>query len=196
MLVFNCGSSTLKFELMDVSSTDATAVARLANGLVDKVGGEDASLRLQVGEGQPANREVSAGDYREAAVLALDSLREAGLADIDAVGHRVVHGGDRFVMPTRIDDDVLTALDGLSELAPLHNPPALEGIRAAREVLGPDVPMVAVFDTAFHSTLPPVAYTYALPHDLAAKYGIKRYGFHGIAHEYMLMHTLSWPISR
>ncbi|HST04908.1 MAG TPA: acetate kinase [Chloroflexia bacterium] len=187
VLVFNCGSSTLKFELMDVSSTDATAVARLANGLVDKVGGQDASLRLQVGEGQPANRGVSAGNYREAAVLALDGLREAGLADIDAVGHRVVHGGDRFVMPTRIDDDVLTALDGLSELAPLHNPPALEGIRAAREVLGPSVPMVAVFDTAFHSTLPEVAYTYALPHDLAAKYGIRRYGFHGIAHEYMLM---------
>jgi acetate kinase len=184
--VFNCGSSTLKFELMDVSSRDATAVARLANGLVDKVGGEDASLRLQVGEGQPANRGVSAGDYREAAALALDGLREAGLGGIEAVGHRVVHGGDRFVMPTRIDDDVLTALDSLSELAPLHNPPSLEGIRAAREVLGPSVPMVAVFDTAFHSTLPPVTYTYALPHDLVAKYGIRRYGFHGIAHEYML----------
>jgi len=97
-----------------------------------------------------------------------------------------VHGGSRFVAPTRIDDEVIRALDDLSELAPLHNPPAVEGIRAARKTLGPGVPMVAVFDTAFHSTLPVVAYTYALPKDMAAKYGIRRYGFHGIAHEYML----------
>ena len=102
------------------------------------------------------------------------------------MGHRVVHGGSRFVTPARIDDEVIGALHDLSELAPLHNPPAIEGILAAREALGADVPMVAVFDTAFHSALPVVAYTYALPRDMAGKYGIRRYGFHGIAHEYML----------
>jgi acetate kinase len=187
VLVFNCGSSTLKFELMDVKATPSpTSVVRVADGVVDRVGAEGASLRLRAGGGQPVSHGVSAGGYREAAGVALYALRDARLGDVDAVGHRVVHGGARFVMPTLIDDDMIGALDSLSELAPLHNPPALEGIRAAREALGPGVPMVAVFDTAFHSTLPPVAYTYALPHDLAAKYGIRRYGFHGIAHEYML----------
>jgi acetate kinase len=98
----------------------------------------------------------------------------------------VVHGGDRFVSPTLIDDSVLQALEELSDLAPLHNPAALQVIRAAREVLGPDMPMVAVFDTAFHSALPEHAATYALPLEMAQRHKIKRYGFHGIAHEYML----------
>jgi acetate kinase len=187
VLVFNCGSSTLKFELMDVGGTGASlAVTRLADGLVDKVGAEGATIELHVKEGEQASHEVAAGGYGEAAQLALDALHNAGLGDIDAVGHRVVHGGSRFVAPTRIDDEVIRAFDDLSELAPLHNPPAVEGIRAARKTLAPGVPMVAVFDTAFHSTLPVVAYTYALPKDMAAKYGIMRYGFHGIAHEYML----------
>jgi acetate kinase len=106
--------------------------------------------------------------------------------EIDAVGHRVVSGGDRYREPAVIDDAVLASLDSISELAPLHNPPALLGIRAAREVLGPSVPMVAVFDTAFHSTLPDYAHTYALPHELVERHGIRRYGFHGTAHEYML----------
>lgn len=187
VLVFNCGSSTLKFELMDVGGSGAdVAVTRLADGLVDRVGIRGASIELRVGDGEQVSHEVTAGGYAEAARLALDSLHDAGLGDIDAVGHRVVHGGSRFVTPTRIDDEVIGALDALSELAPLHNPPAIEGIRAARKTLGLRVPMVAVFDTAFHSTLPVVAYTYALPRDLAAKYGIRRYGFHGIAHEHML----------
>ena len=187
VLVFNCGSSTLKFELMDVGGAQASlAVTRLADGLVDKVGAEGASIELRVRNAEKVSHGVAAGGYAEAAQLALDALQDAGLGDIEAVGHRVVHGGSRFVAPTRIDEAVIGALDELSELAPLHNPPAIDGIRAARKALGPEVPMVAVFDTAFHSTLPVVAYTYALPRDLAAKYGIRRYGFHGIAHEYML----------
>lgn len=187
VLVFNCGSSTLKFELMDVGGTGASlAVTRLADGLVDKVGAEGATIELRVRDGEKVSHGVDAEGYAEAARLALDALKAAGWGDIEAVGHRVVHGGSRFVASTRIDDEVIAALDDLSELAPLHNPPAIEGIRAAREALGPGVPMVAVFDTAFHSTLPVVAFTYALPKDIAAKYGIRRYGFHGIAHEYML----------
>jgi acetate kinase len=187
VLVFNCGSSTLKFELMDVGGTGASlAVTRPADGLVDKVGAEGATIELRVRDGEKVSHGVEAEGYAEAARLALDSLQDAGWGDIEAVGHRVVHGGSRFVASTRIDDEVIAALDDLSELAPLHNPPAIEGIRAARKALGPGVPMVAVFDTAFHSTLPVVAFTYALPKDIAAKYGIRRYGFHGIAHEYML----------
>jgi acetate kinase len=105
---------------------------------------------------------------------------------VEAVGHRVVHGGDRFVSPVLVDDKVLAALEELNELAPLHNPEAVEAIRGARYIFGSRVPGVAIFDTAFHATLPEYAYTYALPHETAQRAGIRRYGFHGTAHEYML----------
>jgi acetate kinase len=103
------------------------------------------------------------------------------------VGHRVVHGGDRFATSVLIDDEVIAAIEGLNELAPLHNPACVSGIRAARAVLGPAVPMVAVFDTAFHQTLPDYASVYAIPYDLTVRHGIRRYGFHGIAHRYVTL---------
>src|SRR5439155_1122837 len=143
--------------------------------------------------GGEERRKAAVRDHREAVSEVFKWLNSLPAGDggraeagIEAVGHRVVHGGGRFTAPVLIDDAVLTALDGISELAPLHNPAAILGIRAAREVLGPAVPMVAVFDTAFHATLPDFAYTYALPRELAERHGIRRYGFHGTAHEYML----------
>lgn len=120
-------------------------------------------------------------DHAEAVRQALAALPDG---PVEAIGHRVVHGGERFVAPTRIDAETLDALESLSALAPLHNPPALAGIRAAQMEL-PGVPNVAVFDTAFHATLPPHAYHYALPHNLYAEHGIRRYGFHGTSHAYV-----------
>ncbi|MFL5732177.1 MAG: acetate/propionate family kinase [Chloroflexia bacterium] len=190
ILVINCGSSTLKFDLLEVGAAgSAGAGRRLAHGVVERIGHEG-SVAFRA-EGVSVRRVVAVADHREAVAAVfvwLGSLGgDGGKARIGAVGHRVVHGGDRFVTPTLVDDSVLDVLEGLSELAPLHNPAAVKGIRGAREVLGPGVPMVAVFDTAFHSTLPPFAANYALPRELAERHKIRRYGFHGIAHEYMLL---------
>jgi acetate kinase len=198
ILVINSGSSTLKFDLVDVAQTRDTADPtsphsefdipnsnKLAHGVVDRIGG-DATFELHSSSQQVAAHSVSAPSHKEAMALVLEALPSIAPGGIGAVGHRVVHGGDRFVAPVLIDDAVIKAIEELAELAPLHNPPALDGIKAAREALGPDVPMVAVFDTAFHSTLPDYAYTYALPYDLARKHKIRRYGFHGTAHQYML----------
>lgn len=183
ILVLNSGSSTLKLDFLDVASaTDQPK--ELAQGVVDHIGTPDASLSFDV-QGKKIEERVGAGGYGSALTQALDALR-AGIGDhVDAVGHRVVHGGDRFVAPTLLDDKSIASLDALSELAPLHNPPAVEVIRAAHGAF-PETPMVAVFDTAFHSGLAAEAYTYALPHDLADRYQIRRYGFHGIAHQFML----------
>ncbi len=161
VLVLNAGSSSLKYRL---AAADHPDEAR--RGLIERVGETGGDAR----------------DHAEAVGQVVDRLRGTAIA---AVGHRVVHGGDRFRSPVRVDDGVLAAIEELTELAPLHNPPAMAGIRAARAAL-PDAMQVAVFDTAFHATLPPAAYTYALDHDLAARYGIRRYGFHGISVRYVV----------
>jgi acetate kinase len=195
VMVINSGSSTLKFDVMEVASGggDIAATRRLAHGTVDRIGGE-ASLAFHSASGEDLKEDSTVRDHGDAVEQALHWLESTGLLGssgsgygVDAVGHRVVHGGGRFVAPTLIDDEMLRELERLSELAPLHNPPAIEGIRATRAAFGHDVPMVAVFDTAFHSTLPVHAYAYALPHALAERHGIRRYGFHGTAHEYMLL---------
>jgi acetate kinase len=160
ILALNAGSSTLKFALFDDD-----ARAKHAGGVIEWDAQQPATVTGTM-------REVLENQLRR------DSVR--------AVGHRVVHGGERFVAPTRIDEAVLSALDELSELAPLHNPAALQAIRAARDILGRDVPLVAVFDTAFFSSLPAFAATYALPHEITERHRIRRYGFHGLAHESML----------
>jgi acetate kinase len=130
---------------------------------------------------------VPVADHGEAMRRALSLLEaEDLLGDIEALGHRVVHGGPRFNSPVRIDDEVIAAIDAVSELAPLHNEPALRAIQAARDHLGDDRPMVATFDTAFFTALPEVASAYAIPRDLAEKHAIRRYGFHGLAHRYMV----------
>lgn len=160
IFVLNSGSSSIKYQLIDTASE-----AVLASGGVERIG-EPGFVK----------------DHAEGVAQILDGLDSS--IEIDAVGHRVVHGGSRFSTATLIDDAVERAIDELSVLAPLHNPANLTGIRAAKAAL-PGVPEVAVFDTAFHSTLPYEAYTYAIPADLAAEHGIRRYGFHGTSHKYV-----------
>jgi len=188
VLVINCGSSTLKFQLIDTAArnTGPAAEHRLAHGAIARIGGQ-ASIDF-VADSAAYQDAVTIADHDEASRRMFEWLTTAGFlasGSLDAVGHRVVHGGHRFVEPTRLDDNVMTAIAALRDLAPLHNEPALGAIRAAQAVLGTRVPMVAVFDTAFHHTLPAWAAQYAIPRSLAARYHIRRYGFHGIAHRYM-----------
>ncbi|TXK19673.1 acetate/propionate family kinase [Homoserinibacter sp. GY 40078] len=160
VFVLNVGSSSIKYRVVDLETGEA-----LAEGLVERIG-----VR---GSGVP--------DHHAAIVQVLDELRDV---PIDAVGHRVVHGGTRFVQSTVIDDDVEREIGALADLAPLHNPPALAGIRAARAAL-PDLPHVAVFDTAFHATISPAARDYAIDAEVAARTRIRRFGFHGTSHRYV-----------
>ncbi len=189
ILAINCGSSTLKFQLIETEGV-ATTPGReppLAHGIIDGIGGQG-TIEFTTKDGQRIKEAVAGMDHGEATRRVLGWLASLGLTEPDglgAVGHRVVHGGERFVEPTLIDDDVIEALEAISGLAPLHNKPSLNAIRAARAELGPAVPMVAIFDTAFHSTLPELANRYAIPPELAEKHHIRRYGFHGIAHRYM-----------
>jgi acetate kinase len=182
VLVINSGSSSIKFRLTDVVDEKGAPAARpaLFEGTVKRIGG---AAVLEMG-GQQQSRStapVEARDHAQAMRVILNRLGDA-LNSINAVGHRVVHGGDRYAESIVITDDVEAGIDALSELAPLHNPACLAGIRGAKAVMGPSVPMVAVFDTAFHRTMPEVARRYAIPIDLADRHQIRRYGFHGIAH--------------
>jgi acetate kinase len=189
VLVINCGSSTLKFQLIDIGSGFGALGEgrRLAGGIVERIGGA-AAIDLAAGNGDRLQKPVTTADHAEATGLVLDWLDSTdllGSRGLEAVGHRVVHGGERFLEPTLIDDEVVGAIEALVELAPLHNAPSLAAIRAARGRLGPRVPMVAVFDTAFHRAMPERASLYAIPRDLAERHHIRRYGFHGLAHRYM-----------
>jgi acetate kinase len=186
ILVINCGSSTLKFQLIEGDGDSAAGRQRLARGVVDRIGGR-AVLEFASDGGESHRETAAVADHDEATRRALAWLESAGLlaGGLDGVGHRVVHGGDRFVDPTLVDENVLKAIEALTDLAPLHNAPSLKSIRAARAVLGAGVPMVAAFDTAFHRTVPERASRYAIPLELADKHRIRRYGFHGLAHRYM-----------
>jgi acetate kinase len=193
ILVLNVGSSTLKFQLID---TDADAIAKhrdrtLARGHIERIAGE-AILTLRAGDGAPQKRAATIRDHAAAIehIVAWMTSEESGVeiasvGDIHAVGHRVVHGGEQFSHSIRIDESVRRALEELIDLAPLHNPHNLRGIAAARAVLGAGVPQVAVFDTAFHHSLPEVAYLYAIPYQLYRRYRVRRYGFHGTSHRYI-----------
>ena len=189
ILVLNAGSSSLKFQLIE---TDEQRIAedndrRIARGIIDRIGGE-AILRFSAG-GVSLQTARPIRDHRGAvdAVLRWLNSSDSGLTVrmIDAVGHRVVHGGERFTRSVLIDDDVLRGIEQTIDLAPLHNPHNLKGIQAIREVLGPDVKQAAVFDTAFHHTLPDYAYLYAIPYSLYRRYRVRRYGFHGSSHRYV-----------
>ncbi len=185
VLVLNCGSSTLKFQLIQ---TRGSAVERkLARGVVERIGGES-SYKFEI-VGEPAYEEkLVAENHQAATVKVIEWLSShPDLGSVDAVGHRIVHGGDKFKSAVRIDEDVIKILDSLCDLAPLHNPSSVSGIHAARKVLGPAVPMVAAFDTSFHQTIPDNAAIYALPYDLSTKHHLRRYGFHGLAHQYSAM---------
>ena len=193
ILVLNVGSSTLKFQLIDTDEDKIVGNAdlRLARGVIERIGGE-AIVSLETTGRPPVKRATAIRNHAAAIerVVAWLISEESGvpisaITDIQAVGHRVVHGGERFTHSTRVDDDVWRGLEELIDLAPLHNPHNLAGISAARSVLGPEVPQVAVFDTAFHQTLPEVAYLYAIPYQYYRRYGVRRYGFHGTSHRYV-----------
>lgn len=174
ILVINCGSTSIKAVVIDPDS------GRLSSSLqVERLGTQQATYQIEDGQSQPAP-----ATHREAIAKLLPTIIESDMSQITSVGHRIVHGGRRFQQPTVIDDAVVGHLKETVALAPLHNPPGIAGIEAARDLL-PDVPHVAVFDTAFHATLPPRAATYALPQDLAEKHGLRRYGFHGVSHEFV-----------
>jgi acetate kinase len=182
VLVINSGSSSIKYQLIDVP-----AGRSIASGLVERIGESDSTLMHRSGDREVTQHERFA-DHEAGFRAALDAFDESGpsLADTElvAVGHRVVHGGERFADPVVIDDDVEATIESLVPLAPLHNPANLEGIRVARKLF-PQLPHVAVFDTAFHQSLPPYAYTYAVPRSWARDYDVRRYGFHGTSHAYV-----------
>ncbi len=193
ILVLNVGSSSVKFQLVD---TDGDAIAerrdrRLAKGQIDRIGGE--AIVTAEGDGRPpAKVTARIRDHAAAAEYVVGWLTRPEFGTpitttnaIQAVGHRVVHGGARFKHSTLIDDDVWRGIEALIDLAPLHNPANLRGIAAVRGVLGPDVPQVAVFDTAFHHSIAETAYVYAIPYQFYRQHGVRRYGFHGTSHRYV-----------
>jgi acetate kinase len=192
VLVLNAGSSSLKFQLIDTSAEQMASDGdrRMARGMIERIGGE-AVISVRAGDGASRRSTAPLRDLRAAVEwvvrwLASDDARVVGtVGDIHAVGHRVVHGGERFTRSLRIDDTVLRGIEDTIELAPLHNPHNLKGIQAARSALGAEVPQVAVFDTAFHATLPDYAYLYAIPYQLYRRYKVRRYGFHGTSHRYV-----------
>ena len=194
VLVLNCGSSSVKFQLIatDLERIEHDADQRLAHGLIERIGG--AGIVTLTAEGKPSKRFAEPIRDTRAAVdiilrwaVAEDSgLKElSSIGDIHAVGHRVVHGGEGFTTSALITEEVLRGIEDCIELAPLHNPANIQGIIAARTALGMALPQVAVFDTAFHQTLPEHAFLYALPYQLYRRHRIRRYGFHGTSHRYV-----------
>jgi acetate kinase len=183
VLALNCGSSSVKFQVLAVEGEEE-APRRLARGLIERIGGP-AGITMEA-EGQPPRRETATIPDHEGAVRRVIDWARASAPPLEAVGHRVVHGGERYTRSLVIDAAVDTAIEELEALAPLHNGPNLAGVRACRTALGPGIPMVAVFDTAFHSTLPERAYRYAIPYELSLRHGIRRFGFHGISYQFVL----------
>ena len=194
VLILNAGSSSLRFQVIetDLERMRSDTDQRLAQGTVERIGGR-AVLTLQSEGDPPIKLEAPLRDHRGAIervlswVISPDSGIEeiTSFSDIHAVGHRVVHGGQDFRASVRIDDGVLAAIEECIELAPLHNPANIQGIRAAREMLGGGLPQVAVFDTAFHASMPEPAYLYALPYHYYRRLKVRRYGFHGTSHRYV-----------
>lgn len=194
ILVLNCGSSSVKFQIVqtDLDLIEQNADRLLAGGVIERVGSQAlislrANAQAKIKQAIPLRDHRAALDYILRWIISPGSQIESinSLADIHAVGHRVVHGADKFTKSVLIDDEVIDQIEDCIELAPLHNPANLKGISAARELLGPGVPQVAVFDTAFHSTMPETAYLYAIPYQLYRRHRIRRYGFHGTSHRYV-----------
>lgn len=185
ILVINCGSSSLKFQLID-SETEAV----IAKGLCERIGIEGSKLIYTPTGGEKQEIEEPMEDHKKAVSLVIEALTDketgvlASLSEIDAVGHRLVHGGEKFASSTLINEEVIAAITECNDLAPLHNPANLIGIRACQELM-PGVPQAGVFDTAFHQTMPEEAYLYGIPYEYYEKYRIRRYGFHGTSHSYV-----------
>lgn len=185
ILVINCGSSSLKYQLINSKTEEV-----LAKGLCERIGIEGSQITYQPAGG---NKEINVSPmptHTQAIQLVLDALTNSktgvikSLSEVGAVGHRIVHGGEKFTGSTILTEDALKAIEECCDLAPLHNPANLIGIRACQELM-PNVPMVAVFDTAFHQTMPEEAYLYGLPYEYYEKYKVRRYGFHGTSHSYV-----------
>lgn len=185
ILVINCGSSSLKFQLINAENEKL-----VAKGLCERIGIEGSRISYTPAGGEKEEKEMPMGSHTDAIRLVLEALTNEktgvvkSLSEIGAVGHRIVHGGEKFAESTVIDSEVLAAIEECNDLAPLHNPANLIGINACKELM-PDTPMVAVFDTAFHQTMPDKAYMYGLPYEYYEKYKIRRYGFHGTSHSYV-----------
>lgn len=185
ILVINCGSSSLKFQLINSESEEV-----IAKGLCERIGIEGSCLTYTPQGGEKQKTEAPMADHTAAIKMVLDALTDEktgvvkDLAEIGAVGHRIVHGGENFSQATIIDDEVIKAIEDCNDLAPLHNPANLIGIQACRALM-PNTPMVCVFDTAFHQTMPEKAYLYGIPYEYYEKYKIRRYGFHGTSHSYV-----------
>jgi acetate kinase len=185
ILALNCGSSSVKYQLFDWENKSV-----VAKGIVERVGIGDSFIVHEAPGRETYRDEYECHDHNTAINLVLNTLvsKERGvienLNEISAIGHRVVHGGEKFKSSVLINDEVIKAIEDVQHLAPLHNPPNLAGIRAAKEIL-PNVPHVAIFDTAFHQTMPKHAYIYAVPYEWYEEYGVRRYGFHGTSHLYV-----------
>lgn len=185
IFVVNCGSSSIKYQLLNMNGEQV-----LAKGLIERIGMEGSVLKHTPTGKYTVDISAEIPDHSVGIQTALDALtnEEYGVIDsmdeIDAVGHRVVHGGERFTDSVLISDDVLNGIEACAEIAPLHNPPNLYGIKACMRLMY-NTPQVAVFDTAFHQTMPKVAYLYGLPYEMYVKYGLRRYGFHGTSHKYV-----------
>jgi len=189
ILVINCGSSSLKYQLIDMEGEKV-----LAKGLVERIGIEGSRIKHEPMNAEKVVIEEPIQDHKKALKMVVDAIisKDHGVIEsmnqISAVGHRVVHGGEDFSKSVIITDKVMEALEKNIELAPLHNPPNIIGIEACKEIM-PGVPMVAVFDTAFHQTIPEENYIYAIPYEYYEKYKIRRYGFHGTSHKYVAIRT-------
>lgn len=185
ILVLNCGSSSVKYKLIDMNTKE-----ELGSGGVEKIGMKGSFLKHKRRDGQKVTLKGEVLEHQIAIEYILGVLTSekhgpiASLEEINAVGHRIVHGGEKFNSSMLITDEVVSMIEECIDMAPLHNPPNLAGIRAINELL-PEVPQVAVFDTAFHQTMPDHAYMYGIPYSLYKKYGIRRYGFHGTSHRYV-----------
>ncbi len=185
VLVINCGSSSLKYQLFNMEDESV-----LAKGLVERIGIEGSVLKHQPGEADKVTIETEIPDHSVAIKLVLNALVDAkhgvikDMNEISAVGHRVVHGAEKFATSVRISDAVMDALEECIEMAPLHNPPNILGIKACEKLM-PGVAQVGVFDTAFHQTMPKHAFIYGLPYEVYKKHGVRRYGFHGTSHKFV-----------
>ena len=185
ILVINCGSSSLKYQLIDMSNEKV-----LAHGLVERIGIQGSILTQKVEGRDKYIIETPMENHKFAIKLVLDALVDEkngvikSMDEINAVGHRVVHGGEKYSQSVIIDENVMKELEACVKLAPLHNPPNIVGINACKALM-PNVPMVAVFDTAFHQTMPEKAYMYAIPYEMYEKHGVRKYGFHGTSHRYV-----------
>ncbi len=191
ILVLNSGSSSLKYQLIDSETEEV-----LAKGIAERIGVGKGKIKHETLANGCCTVNVDMADHDQATDHVFQLLTDpkrgaiASIDEIAAVGHRVVHGGEKFVQPTVVDDKTIAEIDKMSVLAPLHNPPNLKGIRACIRLM-PGVPQVAVFDTAFHATMPDYAYTYALPFKYYTDYGVRRYGFHGTSHRYVTGRALT-----